>query len=83
MTTNDNTPESRGKQEGRMSAYPVDISSNENHPFISGGMTKREVIAMHVMAACITAENSPAPDWGRCAKHATNAADALLEALHE
>lgn len=47
----------------------------------SWGMTKRELIAMHMMVACITAKGSPAPDWERCADDAKIAADALLEAL--
>ena len=45
---------------------------------MSGGMTKREMMAMHVMASIIT---QGAPAFIHAAEDAVNAADALLSEL--
>lgn len=63
---------------GNEPAYPAYMPS---HPDNASGFTKREVIAKDLMASIVGREDSPAPDWQKCAEDAVKAADALLEAL--
>lgn len=45
------------------------------------GMSKREMIAMHVLGGMATSAGFQGLPWGRCSAEAVAAADALLAAL--
>ena len=60
------------------SQVPSCASTLRERKVMSGGMTKREMMAMHVMASIIT-QGSPA--FIHAAEDAVNAADALLAEL--
>ena len=59
---------------GDLPAMPV----HANGSYIYSGLTKREMIAMHLMASIIT---QGAPAFIHAAEDAVNAADALLSEL--
>ena len=60
------------------SQVPCGAPTLRERKVMSGGMTKREMMAMHVMASIIT-QGSPA--FIHAAEDAVNAADALLAEL--
>lgn len=63
---------------GDMPAMP--ITSEQASDFDYQGMTKREMMAMHMMAAN-RCRNSEYPSWGDMAKDAIEATDALIAEL--
>ena len=60
------------------SQVPSGAPTLRERKVMSGGMTKREMMAMHVMASIIT---QGAPAFIHAAEDAVNAADALLSEL--
>lgn len=60
------------------SQVPSGAPTLRERKVMSGGMTKREMMAMHMMASIIT---QGAPAFIHAAEDAVNAADALLEEL--
>ena len=60
---------------GDLAAFP-----SENEPY-SAGMTKRELIAMHLMGATIANPDAPAEERSSLASRSVEIADALLAEL--
>lgn len=82
MTNNGNMPampcEVVEKYHIGASQVPCGAPTLRERKVMSGGMTKREMMAMHMMASIIT---QGAPAFIHAAEDAVNAADALLAEL--
>ena len=82
MTNNGNMPampcEVVEKYHIDASQVPSGAQTLRERKVMSGGMTKREMMAMHMMASIIT---QGAPAFIHAAEDAVNAADALLSEL--
>lgn len=64
-----------------MPTFDYDVRSNDVVQFTdSAGLTKREMMAMHMMAAC-RSRNSDYRSWDDMAKDAIEITDALLAEL--
>ena len=63
-----------------MPAMPIEINGFGKYaPEVYGGLTKREMFAMHMMAACRVGRTYN--NWSNAAIDAIEMADALLEEL--